>query len=82
MTDAIGTRVTVNMGEFSQMKEVRSGSGYLSQNELKLLFGLGKCTTVSHIEIQWQDGAKQHVKNIDVNQSIVITQGGGWKPKS
>ena len=81
-TDAIGSRVTVNMGESSQMKEVRSGSGYLSQNELKLLFGLGGRTTVSRIEIQWQDGAEQHLKNIDANQSIIITKGAGWTPKN
>ena len=76
-TDAIGTRVTVNTAESSQMKEVRSGSGYLSQNELTLLFGLGEHTTIPHIEIQWQDGAKQHLKNIDANQCIIITKAGG-----
>ncbi len=81
VTNAIGARVTVNIGEFSQMKEVRSGSGYLSQNELKLLFGLGKFTTVTHIEIQWPGGGKQHVKNIDANQCIVVTEGGGWRRK-
>ena len=81
VTDAIGARVTLNMGEFSQMKEVRSGSGYLSQNEMKLLFGLGIAATVSHIEVQWPNGEKQHLKNIAANQCIIITQGGGWKRK-
>ena len=75
--DAIGARVTVRAEGVSQTKEVQSGTGYLSQNELKLYFGLGDSTTIELIEIRWPGGGKQQVKNIAANQSIVITEGGG-----
>ncbi len=39
---AIGARVTVEDGQGrKQIREVRSGGGYLSQNDLRALFGLG-----------------------------------------
>ena len=75
--DAIGARVTVRAEGVSQTKEVQSGTGYLSQNELKLYFGLGDSTTIELIEIRWPGGGKQQVKNIAANQSIVITEDGG-----
>jgi hypothetical protein len=40
---AIGARVTAECGGRSQVREVRSGGGYLSQNDLRALFGLGAC---------------------------------------
>jgi hypothetical protein len=39
---AIGARVTVEQGEGrTQVREIRSGGGYLSQSDLRALFGLG-----------------------------------------
>ena len=78
-TDAIGARVAVRAGGIYQTKEVRSGSGYLCQNEFKLHFGLGASTTVESIDIQWPGGGKQQVENTTVNQSIIITEAAGWK---
>ena len=78
-TDAIGARVAVRAGGVSQTKEVRSGSGYLCQNEFKLHFGLGASSTVESIDIQWPRGGKQQVENTAVNQSIIITEAAGWK---
>ena len=42
---AIGTRVSVTCGEHRQIDEVMSGSGYYSQNDLRLHFGLGRAAT-------------------------------------
>ena len=39
---AIGARVTVQAGKLVQFNEVRGGASYLSQNDLRLHFGLGK----------------------------------------
>ena len=44
--DGIGTRVKLRCGDVTQVNEVRSGSSYLSQNDLRVHFGLGECTTV------------------------------------
>ena len=78
-TDAIGARVTVHAGGVSQTKEVRSGTGYLSQNELKLLFGLGDGSAAASVEVRWPGGAKQQIENVTGNQCIIIIEGGNWK---
>ena len=74
-TDAIGTRVTVRLGELAQIREVRSGSGYLSQNELRLVFGLGERTTVDAVEIRWPRGGKQRLEGVSANQIVTVTEG-------
>ena len=71
-SDAIGARVTIYAGELLQMREIRSGSGYLSQNELKLLFGLGNRTVVDKIEIRWPNGDVQRLEGVHVNQLIIV----------
>jgi hypothetical protein len=39
---AIGARVTISAGGTKQMREVRSGGSFLSQNDLRTYFGLGE----------------------------------------
>ena len=50
---AIGARVRRYVGKHSQMDEVRSGSSVMSQNDLRLHFGLGKAQSVDVIEVKW-----------------------------
>ncbi|MAG83911.1 hypothetical protein CMK10_07115, partial [Candidatus Poribacteria bacterium] len=71
----IGTRVKVITGDLSQTKEVRSGSSYLSQNDLRLLFGLDNYRKADHIEVRWPSGLKQKFSNIEANQILVIEEG-------
>ena len=71
----IGTRIKVTTGDLSQTREVRSGSSYLSQNDLRLLFGLGDYGKADHIEIRWPSGLKQKFSNVEVNQILVIEEG-------
>ncbi len=72
--EAIGTRVTVTAGNITQIREVRSGDGYLSQRDLRLHFGLGKAVQVDSIVVRWQSGTEQTVENVSANQVIVIKE--------
>ena len=56
---AIGARVTVTAGGRTQSSEVRSGGSYLSQNDLRLHFGLGETKAIERIEIRWPSGVVQ-----------------------
>ena len=51
--DALGALVTVIAGGKRQVKEVRSGSSYMSQNDMRLHFGLGAATRVDGVEVRW-----------------------------
>ena len=72
--DAIGARVTARLGESMQLREVRSGSGYLSQNELKLMFGLGSHTVVDRLEIVWPSGRKQALERVAADRTISVVE--------
>ena len=62
--DAIGARVRVFHGEFSQSRLVMSGSSYLSQSELPVTFGLGKQGRADRVVIDWPSGRTEEYKNL------------------
>lgn len=74
---AIGARVRLSAGGLTQTGEVRSGGSYLSQNDLRLHFGLGTARRIESIEIHWPSGQHQIEKNLAVNQVIAITESNG-----
>ncbi len=82
--DAIGARVTVRAGGRTQVQEVRSASSYLSQNDMRLHFGLGAATKVDSIEILWPERGKKIEKAgpIAADQFLVFRQGSGIVAKS
>ena len=71
---AIGTRVLLKAGASHQVREVQSGSSYLSQNDLRLHFGVGTQETVA-LEIRWQNGRVQQFEDVPVNRFLKIVEG-------
>jgi len=78
---AIGARVTVTAGDLVQFEEVRGGSSYLSQNDLRLHFGLGQQTNMSAVEISWPSGKKEHYRNLLAGFIYTIVENGGVQQK-
>ena len=72
--DAIGARVTLVSEGLTQMREVKSGSGYLSQNDLRLHFGLADATQVDTLTVRWLCGRVQTLQNVGTNQVLVISE--------
>ncbi len=60
-----------------QIDEVRSGGSYLSQNDLRVHFGIGKAEKVELLEIRWPSGAVDTLKDVKPNQMIVVKEGSG-----
>ena len=75
--DGIGARVKVVSGDLTQVDEVRSGGSYLSQNDLRLHFGLEKRTAVDLIEVRWPSGVVDKVTGVRANKIVTITEGKG-----
>ena len=71
----IGTRVKIQTGDLTQIDEVRGGSGYLSQNDLRLHFGIGTHKRIDLIEVRWSSGIVDLIQDIAPNQIITITEG-------
>jgi hypothetical protein len=56
---------------------VRSGGSYISQNDLRIHFGLGKADKVDLLEIRWSSGQIDTLKNVKANQQIFVKEGEG-----
>jgi hypothetical protein len=57
--------------------EVHSGGSYLSQNDLRLHFGLGQMKTVDTVEVDWPSGAVERLTNLQADRFYLITEGQG-----
>jgi hypothetical protein len=56
------------------MDEVRSGSGYISQNDLRVHFGLGGAQKAD-LEIHWPSGQVDWISSVKANQVVTVTEG-------
>jgi len=71
----IGARVFCTPdGGRRQMDEVRSGGSYLSQNDLRLHFGLAKAGSAA-LEVHWPSGQIDRIASVSANQAITVTEG-------
>jgi enediyne biosynthesis protein E4 len=73
-TDAIGAVVTAKVGTISQMRLVQSGTSYLSQDDMRLHFGIGPATQVDVLEVRWPDGKTSKLENVKANQIVKMQQ--------
>jgi hypothetical protein len=73
---AFGARVKVIAGDLVQVDERRSGGSYLSQNDVRLHFGLEKRQKVDRVEVRWPNGAIETLTGTEANRFITITEGG------
>jgi enediyne biosynthesis protein E4 len=74
---AIGARVAIRAGGVRQIGEVRGGGSYLSQNDLRLHFGLGKAGKMESVEIRWPSGKVETLANIAADAIYTIVEGSG-----
>jgi hypothetical protein len=71
---AIGARVTIRAGGMTQFDEVRGGGSYLSQNDLRLHFGLGSATKIDSVEVRWPSGKTESFKNVATDKIYTIVE--------
>jgi enediyne biosynthesis protein E4 len=72
--DGIGARIKITSGGKIQTSQKKSTTGYLSQNDPRMHFGLAKNTMIDQIEIKWPSGKVQLLNNIKANQFLTIKE--------
>jgi hypothetical protein len=75
--DGVGTRLRLTVGARTQLRDVKAGSSYLGQNDLRQHFGLGPAKSVDRLEVQWPSGRTDVLRNVPANQIITIREGAG-----
>ncbi|MGB6722737.1 MAG: CRTAC1 family protein [Terracidiphilus sp.] len=74
---ALNARVRARVGDLVQLGEVISSGSYLSQNDLRIHFGLGNYGHLDRAEILWPDGKKESLANLAADRYYVVREGQG-----
>jgi hypothetical protein len=71
---AVGAQVTASWKDSRQVQVVDGGSGFCSQNQRRLHFGLGDADLVERVRIRWPSGCEQELVNLAVDRLHVIEE--------
>jgi enediyne biosynthesis protein E4 len=74
---AAGARVRLTAGGTTQVREVKAGSSYLGQNDLRVHVGLGKAARIDRLDVRWPNGQNEVIEGAAVNQILTVTEGKG-----
>ncbi len=80
--DGIGARVTVKVGPRVLVDEVRSGSSYDSNNDMRVHFGLGAAAKMDSIQVRWPSGVVEQFDGISVDAIHTLKEGSGTAVKA
>src|SRR2546423_403151 len=75
--DGIGARVTVKIGKRTLGDEMRSGSSYDSNSDMRVHFGLGAATKIDELKIRWPSGMVERFDNLRVDTIHTLKEGSG-----
>jgi hypothetical protein len=76
---AVGAKIVIYAEGKKFVKVNQPANNYLSYNDPRIHFGFGKSQKIDKLEIYWQDGTLDMIKNVSVDQYITIVQGKGIK---
>ena len=74
---ALNARVQATAGDLKQLGEVISGGSYLSQNDLRIHFGLGRHERVDRTKVFWPDGKVEVLANLAADRFYIVREGSG-----
>ena len=75
--DGIGAKITLKLGKRTLVDEVRSGSSYISQNDLRVHFGLGPADKVEAVQVRWPSGLAEHFDHLAADTIHTLKEGSG-----
>jgi enediyne biosynthesis protein E4 len=79
--DAIGARIKVKIGGRILVDEVRSGSSFISNNDMRVHFGLGAATKIDSVEVRWPSGLVETFPQVSADKLNELKEGTGTTAK-
>ena len=73
-TDALGAVVKVKAGPLALQRVVQSGTSYLSQDDMRAHFGLGRATQADSVEVRWPDGTTTKLESVKANRIVEVEE--------
>ncbi len=80
--DGIGTRITMKTGSRLFVEEVRSGSSYDSNSDMRVHFGLGSATKLDSVQVRWPSGLVEQFDKLAVDAIHTLKEGTAVAVKS
>jgi hypothetical protein len=75
--DGIGARISVKSGARTLVDEVRSGSSYSSNNDMRVHFGLGTVPKIDWIDVRWPSGLVERFEDVSSDRILTLKEGSG-----
>ena len=80
--DGIGAKVRVKFEDRIHVDEVRSGSSYISNSDIRVHFGLGPATKVDWVEVRWPSGLTERFSSVRIDAINTLKEGSGDAAKT
>ena len=74
---SVGARVVLKTDKRTMMRNVEAGASYLSQNDLRIHFGLGASEKIESIDVKWSDGQIERIVTAEPGKVLTIQKGSG-----
>ncbi|HME11328.1 MAG TPA: CRTAC1 family protein, partial [Candidatus Acidoferrum sp.] len=74
---ALNARIKIVAGGMTQTEEIHSGGSYLSQNDLRVHFGVGTAQKIDSVEIRWPSGKIENLLGMAADQFYSVLEGQG-----
>jgi enediyne biosynthesis protein E4 len=75
--NAIGARAVLKTDKRTMMRNVEAGSSYLSQNDLRLYFGLKSGERIESLEVFWSDRQSEKVAGVLAGKIVTVSKNKG-----
>jgi hypothetical protein len=75
--DGVGAKITVKAGKRTLVDEVRSGSSYVSNSDMRVHFGLGPAANIEWVQVRWPSGLVEQFRNVPVDAMHTLKEGSG-----
>lgn len=74
---AIGSRVTLDVGDRSIIRDLLPANGFMGQGPADLIVGIGEVDEIDRLTVRWPTGMKQEFSNVSIpdDRIIKITEG-------
>ena len=77
---ALNARIKIVAGGVTQTEEIHSGGSYLSQNDLRVHFGLGAATKIDKVEVRWPSGGVETFTDLPADKFYSVLEEHGIVP--
>jgi hypothetical protein len=80
--DGIGASLKLTSEGIAHVEQAKGGMGYMSANDPRIHFGLGKRSKIDSLEITWPSGQVDRLTNVPVDRIIAVKEGAGIVPRN